>query len=130
MAAQLTALGRSRHFSFNHQRSCSLLSPLPLLIRIPSSNHAKMGAIPEADPDEPVETKPFKFVTGKFSPFHQSPESMALKQLMSESMANSDAAGMYLHDFLTCAPTCRPSGMGRLQQLRNGEIDTRHDRRL
>jgi len=23
-----------------------------------------MGAIPEADPDEPVETKPFKFVTG------------------------------------------------------------------
>jgi hypothetical protein len=25
-----------------------------------------MGAIPEADPDEPVETKPFKFVTGEF----------------------------------------------------------------
>jgi hypothetical protein len=25
----------------------------------------KMGAIPEVDPDEPVETKPFKFVTGK-----------------------------------------------------------------
>lgn len=24
-----------------------------------------MGAIPEVDPDEPVETKPFKFVTGK-----------------------------------------------------------------
>ncbi|KAB8235491.1 cytochrome c oxidase subunit VIb, partial [Aspergillus alliaceus] len=24
-----------------------------------------MGAIPEADPDEPVETKPFKFVTTK-----------------------------------------------------------------
>lgn len=24
-----------------------------------------MGAIPEADPDEPVETKPFKFVTGE-----------------------------------------------------------------
>lgn len=26
-----------------------------------------MGAIPEADPDEPVETKPFKFVTGKWA---------------------------------------------------------------
>lgn len=26
-----------------------------------------MGAIPEADPDEPVETKPFKFVTGECS---------------------------------------------------------------
>ncbi|OJJ47175.1 hypothetical protein ASPZODRAFT_132132 [Penicilliopsis zonata CBS 506.65] len=25
-----------------------------------------MGAIPEADPDEPVETKPFKFVTGGY----------------------------------------------------------------
>lgn len=24
-----------------------------------------MGAIPEADPDEPLETKPFKFVTGE-----------------------------------------------------------------
>lgn len=24
-----------------------------------------MGAIPEVDPDEPIETKPFKFVTGK-----------------------------------------------------------------
>ena len=24
-----------------------------------------MGVIPEADPDEPLETKPFKFVTGK-----------------------------------------------------------------
>lgn len=28
----------------------------------------KMGAIPEADPDEPVETKPFKFVTGECGP--------------------------------------------------------------
>ena len=28
----------------------------------------KMGAIPEADPDEPQETKPFKFVTGKSEP--------------------------------------------------------------
>lgn len=28
----------------------------------------KMGAIPEVDPEEPVETKPFKFVTGKSSP--------------------------------------------------------------
>lgn len=27
----------------------------------------KMGAIPEADPDEPQETKPFKFVTGELS---------------------------------------------------------------
>lgn len=27
-----------------------------------------MGAIPEVDPEEPVETKPFKFVTGKSSP--------------------------------------------------------------
>ncbi|RAH78340.1 cytochrome c oxidase subunit VIb [Aspergillus fijiensis CBS 313.89] len=26
-----------------------------------------MGAIPEADPDEPQETKPFKFVTGELS---------------------------------------------------------------
>ncbi|PYH99581.1 cytochrome c oxidase subunit 6B [Aspergillus ellipticus CBS 707.79] len=26
-----------------------------------------MGAIPEYDPDEPVETKPFKFVTGELS---------------------------------------------------------------
>lgn len=26
-----------------------------------------MGAIPEVDPDEPVETKPFKFVTGELS---------------------------------------------------------------
>lgn len=26
-----------------------------------------MSAIPEADPDEPVETKPFKFVTGELS---------------------------------------------------------------
>ncbi|KAE8348347.1 cytochrome c oxidase polypeptide vib [Aspergillus coremiiformis] len=25
-----------------------------------------MGAIPEADPDEPVETKPFKFVTAGY----------------------------------------------------------------
>lgn len=29
---------------------------------------AKMGAIPEADPDEPQVTKPFKFVTGKLAP--------------------------------------------------------------
>jgi hypothetical protein len=29
---------------------------------------ANMGAIPEADPDEVLETKPFKFVTGTFSP--------------------------------------------------------------
>lgn len=27
-----------------------------------------MGAIPEADPDEPQVTKPFKFVTGKLDP--------------------------------------------------------------
>lgn len=27
-----------------------------------------MGAIPEADPDEPQVTKPFKFVTGKLAP--------------------------------------------------------------
>ena len=27
-----------------------------------------MGAIPEADPEEPVETKPFKFVTGELNP--------------------------------------------------------------
>jgi cytochrome c oxidase subunit 6b len=27
-----------------------------------------MGAIPEADPDEVLETKPFKFVTGKSTP--------------------------------------------------------------
>lgn len=26
-----------------------------------------MGAIPEADPDEPLETKPFKFVTGELT---------------------------------------------------------------
>lgn len=26
-----------------------------------------MGAIPEADPDEPMETKPFKFVTGELN---------------------------------------------------------------
>lgn len=30
-----------------------------------SSSLVKMGAIPEADPDEPLETKPFKFVTGE-----------------------------------------------------------------
>ncbi|KAF7593720.1 Cytochrome c oxidase subunit 6B [Aspergillus hancockii] len=30
-----------------------------------------MGAIPEADPDEPVETKPFKFVTGYDARFPQ-----------------------------------------------------------
>ena len=28
---------------------------------------AKMGAIPEADPDEPQTTQPFKFVTGKLA---------------------------------------------------------------
>ena len=28
------------------------------------------STIPEADPDEPVETKPFKFVTGEFVPGH------------------------------------------------------------
>ena len=28
------------------------------------------STIPEADPDEPVETKPFKFVTGEFVPDH------------------------------------------------------------
>ncbi|GLI76297.1 cytochrome c oxidase subunit 6B [Penicillium ochrochloron] len=30
-----------------------------------------MGAIPEVDPDEPVETKPFKFVTGYDARFPQ-----------------------------------------------------------
>ncbi|KAJ5133598.1 cytochrome c oxidase polypeptide vib [Penicillium atrosanguineum] len=30
-----------------------------------------MGAIPEHDPDEPVETKPFKFVTGYDARFPQ-----------------------------------------------------------
>ncbi|KAL4870120.1 hypothetical protein BDV12DRAFT_166631 [Aspergillus spectabilis] len=30
-----------------------------------------MGSIPEADPDEPVETKPFKFVTGYDARFPQ-----------------------------------------------------------
>ncbi|KAF7620651.1 hypothetical protein AFLA_005954 [Aspergillus flavus NRRL3357] len=29
-----------------------------------------MGAIPEADPDEPMETKPFKFVTAGTRGFH------------------------------------------------------------
>lgn len=33
-----------------------------------SFDSAKMGAIPEADPDEPQVTKPFKFVTGKLDP--------------------------------------------------------------
>jgi hypothetical protein len=37
-----------------------------------------MGAIPEHDPEEPVETKPFKFVTGKCT--HPPPAKMAFNR--------------------------------------------------
>lgn len=76
-----SSLDRPRSYpalhSFGHPTSslCPLLYPLtssshPLSLRpfcvLPPKLHiAKMGAIPEVDPDEPVETKPFKFVTGK-----------------------------------------------------------------
>lgn len=38
------------------------------------------STIPEADPDEPVETKPFKFVTGEFVPGHCVMLNYALEQ--------------------------------------------------
>ena len=46
--------------------------------------------IPEADPDEPVETKPFKFVTGK---------STSRPMAIEKAPANSRAAGMYILSF-------------------------------
>lgn len=45
-----------------------------------------MGAIPEADPDEPVETKPFKFVTGELSfPLTRSSTAALERQLLTQS---------------------------------------------
>ncbi|KAI2718047.1 hypothetical protein DTO013E5_7861 [Penicillium roqueforti] len=49
-----------------------------------------MGAIPEADPDEVLETKPFKFVTGKSTT--PSRENRGLEPY-GESMANLIVAG-------------------------------------
>lgn len=49
-----------------------------------------MGAIPEADPDEVLETKPFKFVTGKSTT--PSRENRG-QEPYRDSMANSIAAG-------------------------------------
>ena len=57
----------------------------------------KMGAIPEADPDEPQETKPFKFVTGELSsltPTHPC-GSMGLGI---DSIADFIVAGMFVLD--------------------------------
>lgn len=51
-------------FVFNPPLSPSL-STLIWVFSLQLISTLKMGAIPEADPDEPVETKPFKFVTGK-----------------------------------------------------------------
>lgn len=39
----------------------------PLFNCIFHSSAVKMSQIPDADPDEPMETKPFKFVTGVFT---------------------------------------------------------------
>lgn len=73
----------------------SLLSVcvLPLKLHI-----SKMGAIPEVDPDEPVETKPFKFVTGKST--NPPPMKTGVNRRTLESMANMMAAGAYAFDFL------------------------------
>ncbi|OOO14934.1 Cytochrome c oxidase, subunit VIb [Aspergillus oryzae] len=51
-----------------------------------------MGAIPEADPDEPMETKPFKFVTGYDARFPQMNQYVNLNDLRlnsSQAIANS-----------------------------------------
>lgn len=81
--SQWLSLDRPRSYpalhSFDHPTSTrplpsptlALLSSLPIHLLYPrglrSKLHiAKMGAIPEYDPEEPQETKPFKFVTGKF----------------------------------------------------------------
>lgn len=74
--SRLTARGHIRHFtaSITQRRSSRLTFSPPLLhstpilplVLFPLKLHiANMGAIPEADPDEVLETKPFKFVTGK-----------------------------------------------------------------
>ena len=47
--------------------------------------------IPEADPDEPVETKPFKFVTGKWF--------LVTSITLERSIANSTVAGMCILSF-------------------------------
>lgn len=80
--SRLTARGHTRHRAASNHPT-SVLSALPYLPPplskfSPANRHCsfcvfllqklhinKMGAIPEVDPDEPVETKPFKFVTGK-----------------------------------------------------------------
>lgn len=56
-----------------------------------------MGAIPEVDPDEPVETKPFKFVTGKSTQTPLSPMKLGVNYPAAESMANISAAGAYIY---------------------------------
>lgn len=57
-----------------------------------------MGAIPEVDPDEPVETKPFKFVTGKST--NPPPMKTGVNRRVLESMANMLAAGAYTFNFI------------------------------
>ncbi|GCB18826.1 cytochrome c oxidase subunit 6B [Aspergillus awamori] len=44
-----------------------------------------MGAIPEVDPDEPVETKPFKFVTGYDARFPQQNQYVIFAHLSAQS---------------------------------------------
>lgn len=75
--SRLTACGHIRHFAASiTQRRSSRLTFSPPLFSLHSNSSsrvlflsklhiANMGAIPEADPDEVLETKPFKFVTGK-----------------------------------------------------------------
>lgn len=58
-----------------------------------------MGFIPEVDPEEPVETKPFKFVTGT-SAHSPSRETRAISPIPLESIANYVIAGAYTFDFL------------------------------
>lgn len=57
----------------------------------------KMGAIPEADPDEPQETKPFKFVTGELVPLTPHPCGSMGPRI--DSIANVIIAGMFVLDF-------------------------------
>ena len=75
----------------------TLLQSRPFLSGLYLVPLVKMGAIPEADPDEPQETKPFKFVTGELSsltPTHPC-GSMGLGI---DSIADFIVAGMFVLD--------------------------------
>lgn len=100
--SRLTARGHIRHFTASiTQRRSSRLTFSPPLFPLHSNSFsrvsflsklhiANMGAIPEADPDEVLETKPFKFVTGKSTT--PSRENRGLEPY-GESMANLIVAG-------------------------------------